>query len=196
MSRKALKYDIPNFPVEAFMDADRLVRAVVLSNGRGAPIHFPRLVTHKRDTFDSDLPEYLKTAGDGLDGQARGRGSQAPFDMWINPKLDTSTAIFHETLLHELCHGYVGTDHGHERNWRQFFSRAIWHYNELVSPVSLSPGKRVEAMLKTYTRRTKSEQDSDLGIRLAGDKILFQRDTKAEKGRIYDLFNRMTHKET
>lgn len=190
-----ISYDLLGFDEQDFADADRLVRATLISQGRVPSQN--RLVTITQDwgKLKRQDREYAK-ANNGTDAICFVGSRPETFDVWVNPNLNPDTAYFRETLVHELCHGYVGIAYGHRPRWRNFFARTLSHYDTLVSPVDMNSARRIEENFEFYTKPSKSESDEALGMRLFADQQSVMRDIVSEMHRVYDLFDRMTKKET
>lgn len=140
---------------EDFDKADRLVRATLRRNGPQL-----RLIT-------SDSAELTPTDRDYVQQNTDCLGvcfsEDDVFDIWISPSLkDPSNSFYRDTVLHELCHGYLG-EYTHNVRWRRFFGKILYHYSDLVYPLKVNP--QVSRMITRYTRTGKTETASEYRLR-------------------------------
>jgi hypothetical protein len=165
-----MKYEL-DFDVNEFKRIDRVVRATILANGRVNTWNSPRLVTtnnkalHKRHTAVCE---------EGANNDVRAicfRCTHNPheFDIWVNPILTSHDVHYRVTLLHELCHGYIGPEKGHGGQWRRLFARALIHYSNQEHTIDFC-SSLVDLANWTYTKRGRSETTDQFLSRIKRDK--------------------------
>lgn len=98
---------------------------------------------------DIEYVESYKESADTLNGCCF-HGNK-DFKIWINPNLMSSKLLLELTILHELCHGYIGPIM-HSRQWRRFYGRAVILYAHLLNPdlVAADPEWQVKHTIRRY----------------------------------------------
>lgn len=191
-----MRYNIEGYAETDFQVMDRLVRSVFLASGRVDVWNTLRRVTTKTNEVS---PMYRQEIHDKTLSGATLRAACIPvqhngyeFDIWVNPTIVSERdEPFKATLLHELCHGYLGTHMGHERSWRRFYTRTLWHYHRQIAPLShLEP--LVDLVFWRYTKRVKGERTHEFLQRIRQDKkdVLAYADLEAD--RVQQIFKRIT----
>ncbi len=191
-----MKYNLEGYAEADFLVSDRLVRSVFLSSGRGDIWNSLRRVS--TDTKDVS-PLYRREIHEKALGPAHLRAACIPvqhngyeFDIWVNADIVSSTdEPFKATLLHELCHGYLGTHKGHERSWRRLYARTLYHYHRQIHPLN-HIDSLVDLAFWRYTKRVEGERTKDFLKRLAQDKDDTMDYARAEEERVQRVFRRIT----
>lgn len=78
------------------------------------------------------------------------------FAVWLNPDMRPGELLFELTLIHELCHGYLGRGM-HGEAWRKYFGTAVIMYAELLNPSFAET--QPEWQVKHTIRRYRSEEE-------------------------------------
>lgn len=74
------------------------------------------------------------------------------FKIWLNPDMRPGGLLFELTLIHELCHGYIGSATMHGESWRRYFGTAVMMYGELLNPqfAETQPEWQVKHTIRRY----------------------------------------------
>ncbi|MFN2638063.1 MAG: SprT-like domain-containing protein, partial [Gemmatimonadaceae bacterium] len=195
-SRQApVKYNL-DFPLEDFTRADALVRATLLATGRVDTWNSVRRVT--TDVQDLErVRRHVVTRSLSQTGSVRGITFEAQhnrheFDMWLNPDAVTEdNSNFRATLVHELCHVYLGTSRGHDKVWRRLYARALFHYHHAVSPIDHHIAL-VDLNNWRYTKRAKSENTAQFLKRINADREDWIVQASHEFEKVNETWKRMT----
>jgi hypothetical protein len=169
---------------------------VILANGKQPYWREVRRVTHDTGRLTRINRNYIENRGaETLDAVAFEQPN-GDFDIWVSPELDPETPYFHQTLLHELCHGYLGVLKGHNHLWKELYTRVLYHYNDLVEDLGdvtsfvnhiLTWGK--------YNPRLKNESLDDFSLRRLQVQSRYLDQVLAERDKVADIYNRMSDKE-
>jgi len=190
-----MKFNLEGYAETDFLVADRLVRSVFLAPGRVETWNTLRRVTtepkdvsalYRKEIYERSLDTQLRAACVPVEHNGY------EFDIWFNPAIVSATdQSFKATIAHELCHGYLGTHRGHQRSWRRFYVRSLWHYNRQVEPISHLESL-VDLMFWRYTKRMDGERTKDFlkRIRLDRDDTLAYAETESDK--VAQIFQRIT----
>lgn len=190
-----MKYNLP-FPEDDFTRADALVRATLLASGRIDVWNTVRRVTSDLN----ELPKFYRdkvTRSLELEGDMlRAAASPSPnnrleFDLWFNPAVVDNGDRFRATILHEICHGYIGVEKGHTEQWRRLYARVLFHYHYTVASIDHWQAL-VDLSNWSYTKRGKSESTRDFLKRINADKERWVLQANEERDRVRDTWNRMT----
>jgi hypothetical protein len=177
------------------MRADALVRATILASGRVDQWNSPRRVTSNLE----DLPKYYRdkvARSLVVEGQhLRAATSPSPnnqreFDIWFHPEVVGTNPRFTSTVLHELCHGYLGVEKGHNEQWRRLHARVLYHYHWTVGSIDHWPAL-VDLANWSYTKRGKSESTRDFLKRISADKDRWIRQADENQQKVNDIWCKM-----
>lgn len=191
-----MRYNLNGFTEPEFQRLDHLVKAVILSSGPVDTWHTIRRVTSDLN----DLPKSYRdkvTRALELEGELlRAICSPSPnndyeFDLWFNPAVLDNTSRFQATILHELCHGYIGVDKGHNDQWRRLYTRTLFHYHNQVAPIDHYISL-VDLSNWRYTKRGKSETSRQFLKRINSDKTRWLQQADEERDRVRDIWKRMS----
>lgn len=183
-----MKYDI-SLSLSEFSLANSLVKAVLLSGGR-AELKTPRLITSDSGMLMPDNREYVNDHPECL-GVCF--GDSYSYDIWISPQYsDTSSDLYRDTLLHELCHGNLGL-YTHNQRWRRFFGRVLFAYDALVHPIPVS--SLLETTLNRYTLIGRDESYSKYLDRIHGEMDSIEKSAINERDQVSYLFAKYSEKE-
>ena len=173
-----------------------MVRATILAQGRVDQWNSARRVTSDLE----DLPKYyrdkvtrsLEQEGDNL----RAATSPSPnngteFDLWFNPQHVENTPRFRATVLHELCHGYIGVGKSHNDQWRRLYTRVLCHYDATVAEIDCWPSL-VDLANWRYTKRGRTEATKDFLKRINADKSRWLEQASQEADKVDGLWVKMT----
>ncbi len=193
-----MKYNLPGFPIEDFKRADALVRATLLAGGRVDIWNTPRRVTSSIE----DLPKFYRdkvtrclNEGEMLRGASNpSPNNRHEFDLWFNPDIVGTTDRFQATVLHELCHGYVGVEKGHESPWRRLYARTLFHHHHAVAPIE-HRSSLVDLANWSYTKRAKSETTAQFLARIHLDRAVWFDQAEHEHDRVKQAWTKMTDSE-
>jgi hypothetical protein len=189
-----MKYFI-DFPLEDFTRADALVRATLLASGRVDQWNSVRRVTsdpqHLAKSDRDKVTRSIDTNGERLRAATIPcQHSAYEFDLWFNPDVVDGTDRFKATVIHELCHVYLGVEFGHQERWRRLYARALYHHHFSVEPID-HWHSLVDLANWTYTKRSKSESSGQFLRRINGDKEKWIRHANDEHDRVAEIWNRM-----
>lgn len=190
-----MKYNLP-FPEQDFTELDALVRATFLASGRIDQWHSVRRVTTDIDDLERVrrpvVAQSLSEPGEIRGFTFTSTYNPSEFDLWLNPSVvDTANPNFRATLIHELCHGYLGTKHGHDKVWRRLYTRVLFHYHHAVSPIDHHIAL-VDLANWRYTKRAKSENTAQFLKRINADRESWIVQASHEFDRVKDTWKRMT----
>jgi hypothetical protein len=150
-----MQYALP-LAREEFDLADRVVRAVI-----GRPERQLRTITSDIRHLEPADKVYVEKSSIPLGVCFIGADI---FDVWVSSAFqDPSTEFYLDTVLHELCHGYLANG-THTYPWRRVLGRVVHHYSKLVRPIDHDD--MLETMLYRYTSKAKKETQADYDLRL------------------------------
>lgn len=192
-NRHKIQYDLSNFDRTEFELSDRLVRSVILANGRPPYSRSLRRITTDRSTLSKTNVNYIEQNLDTLDAVCFEKPN-GDFDIWVSPELDPEVPFYRQTLLHELSHGYLGVSNGHNHLWKKLYSRVLLHHHNLVEDLG-DIHRVINSMLVRYTKKASSETDQQLGERVLADQRRYSHLVIAEIETVSNLYNRMCDKE-
>lgn len=190
-----MKYAVDDFLKEDFERLDRIVRAVILSSGRVEVWNTPRRVT----TDSKDLaPAHRSVVARSMSETGDFRGlcftctnNPLEFDLWFNPAIvDRYNSNFWATVIHELCHGYLGTQHGHDQVWRRLYARALFHCHHEVHAIDHHVSL-VDMANWRYTKRAKSETSAQFLKRINKDRAKWIATGFEQADRVAEIYKRM-----
>lgn len=132
-----MRYLLPDYDVNRFQLIDDLVRLCYfnpLNNKWGYPWNQLTQIGVTHDGLSESNLLYIESNSDPVN-TLNGVCFHGPedFKIWLNPDIDAGSLIFELTLLHELCHGYIGPVM-HGKTWRRYFGRVLILYGQLVDP--------------------------------------------------------------
>lgn len=133
-----MKYLLPEYDIERFDQLSDLVHLCYydpLNNRWGFPGNKLTQIGTSTEGLSTTDVYYIESYGspvDRLNGVCfHGKDT---FKVWLHPDLLAGDRLLFElTLLHELCHGYIGPCM-HSKAWRRFFGRVVLLYGELINP--------------------------------------------------------------
>jgi len=191
-----VKYNLNGFPQQAFTEADALVRATLLAGGRVDTWNtLRRVTTDEKDLDTIRRPVVARSLSEA--GGVRAltfTSTHNPYeaDIWFNPDVvDEINHNFHATILHELCHVYLGTSRGHDKVWRRLYARVVFHYHHRVSPIDHHIAL-VDMANWRYTKRGKSETTGDFLKRINADRESWIIQASHEFDKVSETWKRMT----
>lgn len=190
-----MKYNL-DFPIEDFKRADALVRATLLATGRVETWNSVRRVTTETQDLERvRRPVVARSLSES--GSVRGITFQAQhsryeFDMWFNPDVVAEgNPNFEATIVHELCHVYLGTQRGHDKVWRRLYARALFHYHYAVSPIEHHIAL-VDLNNWRYTKRGKTETTNQFLKRINAERETWVVQASEEFERVKEIWAKMT----
>jgi predicted SprT family Zn-dependent metalloprotease len=191
-----MRYHLDGFPLEDFTRADALVRATILASGRVDQWNSIRRVTsdslHLAKSDRDKVARSIDTNGERLRAATIPcQHSATEYDLWFNPDVVNGSDRFTATVIHELCHVYLGVEHGHQERWRRLYARTLYHHHFAVNPID-HWHSLVDLSNWTYTKRSKSESSGQFLRRINGDKEKWIRHANDEHDRVAGLWTRMT----
>lgn len=131
-----MKYLLTKYDINRFHMLNDLVRLCYFNpmNMWGSPQNRLAQVGTTRNGLSESNINYIESNSDPVDvlNGVCFHGNN-DFKVWINPDIKAGSLLFELTLLHELCHGYIGPIM-HGRVWRRYFGRALIFYGKLVNP--------------------------------------------------------------
>lgn len=185
-----MRYLLPELDIERFRHLDDLVRLNYqhhITGKWGFPhTYLSQIGTTFVGLSDDDV-EYIESnnsATDQLNGVCFHAGQEA-FKIWMNPELAPDSLLFEMTILHELCHGYLGPGTMHNRLWRRYYGVVLSMYSALVNPKLLDVDWQVRHIIRRY--RTEDIPNEDYGV--FDDACNFE--VKAVKRRVESNINRV-----
>jgi hypothetical protein len=154
-----MRYLLPEYDIETFRGIDDLVRLCYhnpLNMLWGYPWYSLTQIGTTHEGLKPGDIQYIES-NDAPDSQLNGvcfhDGSES-FKVWLNPTLEPHSLLFELTLIHELCHGYLGSKKMHNAEWRAYYGKALILYSQLVNPAL----RDVEWQVKHIVRRYRSEE--------------------------------------
>ena len=189
-----MKYNLDDFPLEDFTRADALVRATLMAAGRVDVWNTVRRVTTKVEDLETcRRPVVIRHLEGNINGLTfTSTHNVHEFDLWFNPSwVNKDNPNFHATVLHELCHGYLGTHRGHDKTWRRLYARSLFHYHYAVSAIEHHVAL-VDMSNWRYTKRASSETTSDFLKRINADREAWVLQASHEFDRVKETWKRMT----
>lgn len=185
-----MRYDLP-LSQEKFIQADRIVRAVLLHSGR-VDVYSPDLVTCEEEDFSESEKKYIRENPGSL-GVCFKNHKVDTFDIWISPAFKSDSNAYKDTILHELCHGYLGAyKHGHR--WLRFFGRVLYAYDTIVEPIS-----RETQLPNALLRYMKQHSDEGYGKymdRIDTEQTSIEKIAINELPDVTNMYDRLTRRET
>ncbi len=171
------------------------MRATLLAHGKLETWNTPRRVT--TDVRDLDRVRHpvvarcLSETGITRAITFTSTHNRHEFDIWINPDVvEPENPNFSATVLHELCHGYLGTEKEHNKTWRRLYARVLFHYDHAISPIDHHPAL-VDLANWRYTKRSKTETTSQFLKRINADRDTWLRQAEDEMERVEATWKRM-----
>jgi hypothetical protein len=154
-----MKYRLNDYDRDAFHRIDDLVRlchADTRDRLKDPWRGLEAIQTSEEGLTEGNITYIQENSGPGeyLNGVCFHNSPAHLFTVWINPELQPGSLLHELTLIHELCHGYLGPGM-HGRLWRRYYGVALVLYNELINP-SLQD---VDWQIKHTIRRYRSEED-------------------------------------
>lgn len=183
-----MKYDLALARPD-FEKADRLVRSALLRSGRDKPYAL-NLVTSDSGLLAPDDQGYLEENPESL-GVCFG-DREGSFDIWVSPAYIGGGEMYTDTVLHELCHGYLNL-YRHTNRWVRFFGRVLYHYNELVEPIDVR-GLLLRTLMR-YTTQGHDESHRKYVNRVDREAETIAKLAAAELPYVTGLYTRLTAKE-
>lgn len=154
-----MRYLLSDYDQERFNTIDDLVRLCYfdLSVAFKTPVFTLGQISTTKQWLTLDDKEYIESFGNILNGVCF-HGPKS-FKVWLSPTLKPGDLLFELTLIHELCHGYIGPIM-HSRQWRRFFGRAVILYGELLNPsfAETQPEWQVKHTIRRYRGEEKPEE--------------------------------------
>jgi hypothetical protein len=157
-----MRYLLPEYDRGAFNSVDDLVRMCYhnpLNGLWGYPWHSLGQISTTHNGLKLENVQYIKSnngPGNQLNGVCFHDGTDF-FKIWLNPSLEPHSVLFELTLIHELCHGYLGSKKMHNAEWRAYYGKAVILYSQLIN-LNL---RDVEWQIKHTIRRYRSEELPD-----------------------------------
>lgn len=184
-----MRYDL-GLDREDFDKANRIVKAVLLRSGR-AEVYAPNLLTSDANQLNPIDQTYLVDNPESL-GVCFKETNSNTFDIWVTPAFRTNSDWYRTTVLHELCHGYLGL-YVHNHRWRRFFGRVLYHYQAIVQPIGM------ETLLPNAIRRD-TEQGRDESwpkylTRIEMEQTAIEKIAVDELDEVFDMYNRLTRRD-
>lgn len=185
-----MKYDLDS-DLTAFKRTDALVRAV-LAQGR-PEYRSLRLITSDKAKLQPENEGYINEHWDVL-GVCFGHAEHdSVFDIWINPSFqDPSSALYQDTLIHELVHGYTG-NYEHNYRFKRFFGRCVFQYENLGFP--LIADQTLYHSLDRYTRMGLAENPEQYNTRIRSELVSIAKVAEQEQHRVYQTYLRLLMEE-
>lgn len=190
-----MRYNLDNFPLEDFTRADALVRATLLADGRVDTWMSLRRVTTKVEDLETIrrpvVTRHLEK------GNIRGftftaTHNEHEVDLWFHSGwVDPVNPNFRASILHELCHAYLGTRKGHDKTWRRLYARCLFHYHHAVYPIEHHMSL-VDLNNWIYTKRGKQETTNQFLKRINADREAWVIQASHEFERVKETWKRMT----
>ena len=177
-----------------FEDAERLVKALLLTSGKKGAFNTLTQVTENYEHLAPVDREYIESWDYEQDGDLHGlccwsNSDPHEFAIWISPQINPMSDLYRVSVLHELVHGYLNHA-SHDAKFRDVLGRALFHYCDIVSPLR-SPGFEVAALNYRYTRRKKNEDDESFFHRLILDKEATQERAEKEFIAVQEMYERI-----
>lgn len=163
-----MRYLLRGFDVDRFYELDDLVRLCYRDQWgrRNYPWRAPRLLVDTEEGLTSENLEYISGfSKDDPSNQLNGVCFHEPggesFKVWMNPALAPGSLIYELVLLHELCHGYLGSNILHGKEWRLYFGRVLSLYPMLINPTFHDAEWQVGHTIRRYRRETDPSEDRE-----------------------------------
>jgi len=152
-----MKYLLTEYDINRFYMLDDLVRlcyADPMNKWGYGRNRLAQIGTTRNGLSESNI-NYIESNSDPVDtlNGVCFHGA-ADFKIWLNPDIKAGSLLFELTLLHELCHGYIGPLM-HGKAWRRYFGRVLILYGEFINP----DFQDAEWQLKHTVRRYWSEEN-------------------------------------
>jgi hypothetical protein len=155
-----MRYLLTEYDRDRFNEIDDLVRLCyhnTLNGLWGYPWKELQQIGTTMDGLATTDVEYIEsnsTPVSTLHGVCFHKGDK--FDIWLAPDMKPGDLLFELTLMHELCHGYIGPSmHGHA--WRKYYSVCLMMYGWLLNEEFLS--QVPEWQVKHIIRRYRNEEE-------------------------------------
>ncbi len=155
-----MKYLLTDYDRDQFNQLDDLVRLCYYNplNGRwGFPWTQLSQIGTSLEGLEDDNARYIESnnsPSNTLNGVCF--HNRDYFKVWLNPDMASGDLLFELTLIHELCHGYMGPVM-HSLRWREFYGMAIIMYAHLLNPAFTNTDP--EWQLKHTIRRYRNEEE-------------------------------------
>lgn len=165
-----MRYLLRGFDVDRFYALDDLVRLCYRDKwGRyNYPWRTPRLLVDTEEGLTPGDLEYINSSeyskddpANQLNGVCFHEAGGESFKVWINPAMKPGDLLYELVLLHELCHGYLGPDILHGKEWRLYFGRVLSLYAILVNPTFYDVEWQVGWTLRRYLRESEPGIDTE-----------------------------------
>lgn len=161
-----MRYLLPKYDIKYFHRLDDLARLCYTDpTGKGnLPTSSLRQIGDTEVGLSYDNLDYIEansSPDDQLNGVCFHEGNNA-FKIWLNPDMDPKSMLFDVTLLHELCHGYLGPNSMHGRDWRRYFGVALVMYSRLINPKFTDAEWQVRHTIRRY--RTEEDPIEDFNV--------------------------------
>ena len=155
-----MRYLLGEYDKDRFNQIDDLVRLCYfnpLNNLWGYPWkELSQIGTRMDGLAESDV-QYIEANSspvNTLNGVCFHKGDE--FKVWLNPDMTPGDLLFELTLMHELCHGYVGPVM-HGKAWRKYFGVCLIMYGWLLNEQFLHSDP--EWQVKHPIRRYRTEEE-------------------------------------
>jgi hypothetical protein len=155
-----MRYLLTEYDKDRFHTIDDLVRLCYfnpLNNLWGYPWKdLAQIGTDMRGLAQPDV-QYIEANSSPvsqLNGVCFHKGDE--FQVWLNPDMPPGSLLFELTLIHELCHGYVGPSM-HGKIWRKYYSICLMMYGWLLNDDFLASVP--EWQIKHTIRRYRNEEE-------------------------------------
>jgi hypothetical protein len=162
-----MRYLLSEYDRDRFNTIDDLVRLCYfnpLNNLWGYPWKgLAQIGTDMHGLAESDV-QYIESNSSPtsqLNGVCFHKGDE--FKIWLTPDMVPGDLLFELTLIHELCHGYIGPSM-HGKAWRKYYSICLMMYGWLLNDDFLSSVP--EWQVKHTIRRYRNEEE-DFGLDFA-----------------------------
>jgi hypothetical protein len=158
-----LKYMLPEYDQTTFHCVDDLVRMCypnLRNNAQGYSKYSLGQISTKVVGLSGTDAHYIASNSNNpahpLNGICSHNGS-GYFKIWLNPVMKPHSLLFELTLIHELCHGYLGPGKMHNAEWRAFYGKAVIMYSRLMNAALTD----VEWQVKHTIRRYRTEENPE-----------------------------------
>jgi hypothetical protein len=184
-----LRYDL-ELERAKFAEADRVVRAVLLRSGKALNIYMPGLVTSDQEQLAPKDKSYILDNPSSLGVCFKDNDSNS-FDIWVSPSFDPNHIGYKDTVLHELCHGYLGA-YKHSHRWLRFFGRVLCAYDAIVEPME----NQLPNALRRYMDQHPDENYGKYMERLEMEQTSIEKISIDELAYVSYTYNRLAERET
>lgn len=154
-----MKYLLRGFDVDRFYELDDLVRLCYRDQwGRiNYPWRTPRLLVDTEEGLTPDNLQYIAgfstdNPANQLNGVCFHEPGGETFKIWMNPALEPGSLLYEIVMLHELCHGYLGSNILHGKEWRLYFGRVLSLYPMLLNSTFQDAEWQVGHTIRRYLR--------------------------------------------